>query len=94
MNKLFDMEKLALSSKLSFSKDEFDAYSVDLQNIMQWASKISKFVATADSDVDNGLSLSTRADIVDDGNLLDELSSCTVNMKHGYYVVPKGLLED
>jgi aspartyl-tRNA(Asn)/glutamyl-tRNA(Gln) amidotransferase subunit C len=82
---------VARLARLALGDDEIDRMVPELNNILGWVEQLAEVdtegVEPLTAVIENQLRL--RADVVDDGNIRDDVLKNAPDAQHGFFAVPK-----
>lgn len=88
---LTTVKKIASLARLAVTEDEAEAMVPELNGILRWVEQLGEVDVTGvepmTAVIPNTLRL--RADIVNDGNVRDEVLANAPQAEHGFFTVPK-----
>jgi len=85
------VKRIATLARIALSPDEVSAVGTELNNILHWVEQLQQVdttdVAPMTAVIPNRLRL--REDIVNDGNMRDDVLANAPQAEHGFFAVPK-----
>lgn len=90
-----DIKKISRLAKIEIAEDEYDYYAKQLTNITSWVETLNELdtdgVEPMISVFDEPLRM--EDDIINDGNIADDILSNSKTAKYNYFTVPKVIEE-
>lgn len=86
-----DILKIAKLSRIRLKDEEVDHFQQELSNILGWVEQLQEVdtEGVAQMTSVNHATLSSREDVVNDGNIQEQVLANAPESKMGYFVVPK-----